>query len=274
MNCRIIPRLDIKGPNLVKGIQFEGLRIMGKPESFSKFYYEEGADELLYMDIVASLYGRNSLLDIISKTAKEIFIPLSVGGGIRNLDDIRKVLNAGADKVALNTAAIKNPSFINEAAQKFGSSTIIVSIEAKKKRNFYEAYTDNGREKTGKEVIDWSNEVVERGAGEIMITSVDREGTGEGIDEDLVKKITDNLSVPVIASGGVGKKEHVFDLLKKTNANAVSIASMFHYYLLSREDRTVNFNNHLEIKKPNNSIKSCSIKSIKHFLTGQGFVLR
>ena len=146
MNIRIIPKLEIKGPNLVKGIQFEGLRIMGKPEKFAKLYYDNGADELIYMDIVASLYGRNSLLDIISKTAKQIFIPLTVGGGIRNIEDIRNVLNAGADKVALNTACIKNPELIREASEKFGSSTIVISIEAKKKSEHYEAYYDNGRE--------------------------------------------------------------------------------------------------------------------------------
>ena len=179
-NIRVIPRLDIKGPNLVKGIHLEGLRVLGKPEQFARYYYETGADELIYMDIVASLYNRNSLHDIISKTAREIFIPLTVGGGLRTVEDIRNVLKAGADKVSLNTAAIKNPQIIAEASRKFGSSTILISIEAiKQPDGRYLAYTDNGREYTGMEVLDWAKRVETLGAGEIMLTSVDREGTGQ-----------------------------------------------------------------------------------------------
>src|SRR3990167_373236 len=199
-NIRIIPRLDIKGPNLVKGIHLEGLRVLGKPEQYARHYYEAGADELAYMDVVASLYNRNSLHDIISRTAKEIFIPLMVGGGLRTIDDIRMVLRAGADKVSLNTAAIHNPQIIKEAANKFGSSTIVVTIEAIKERDGrYLAYTDNGRQFTGVEVL---------GAGEIIITSVDREGTGEGFDLELTRAISEAVSIPVIAHGGGGKIEH------------------------------------------------------------------
>jgi cyclase len=169
MNVRIIPRLDIKGPNLVKGIHLEGLRVLGKPERFARHYYENGADELLYMDVVASLYQRNNLLDIVTRTSREIFIPLTVGGGIRTLDDINQVLRAGADKVSLNTAAVANPSFIKEAAQRFGSSTIVVSIEAIRQYDgHYEAYTDNGRESTGLDAIEWAKRVVDLGAGEIF----------------------------------------------------------------------------------------------------------
>ena len=189
MNIRIIPRLDIKGPNLVKGIHLEGLRVLGKPETFAKFYYEQGADELFFQDTVASLYGRNSLHDIITKTAREIFIPLTVGGGLRTIDDIKNVLRAGADKVSINTAAVNNPNFIEEAALRFGSSTIVVSIEAIKDSNgSYYVYTDNGREHTGLEVVEWARKVEKLGAGELVITSVDNEGTGSGFDIELTKQ--------------------------------------------------------------------------------------
>src|SRR5574341_1652307 len=169
VNGRIIPRLDIKGPNLVKGIHLEGLRVLGKPDRFARCYYEHGADELLYMDVVASLYGRNSLLEIVARTSKEIFIPLTVGGGLRTLDDIKEALRAGADKVSLNTAAIGNPELVREASRRFGSSTIVVSIEAVKKPDgSYEAYTDNGRERTGVDALQWAVQAAELGAGEIL----------------------------------------------------------------------------------------------------------
>ena len=236
MNIRIIPRLDIKGPNLVKGIHLEGLRVLGKPEDFAKYYYEAGADELIYQDVVASLYERNSLHDIISRTAKEIFIPLTVGGGIRTIEDIKGVLRAGADKVSINTIAIKNPKFIREASLKFGSSTIVVAIEAiKQPDGRYFAFIDNGREFSGIEVLEWAKRVEELGAGEIVITSVDREGTGFGFDLELVKMVADNVSIPVIAHGGAGKKEDVLEVIKEGSASAVAIASILHYDSLSKD---------------------------------------
>ncbi|MBL6958562.1 MAG: imidazole glycerol phosphate synthase cyclase subunit, partial [Rhodospirillales bacterium] len=178
MTVRIIPRLEIKGPNLVKGIHFEGLRVLGKPEAFARHYYEAGADELIYIDAVASLYGRNSLLHIVERTASEIFIPLTVGGGLRSLDDIREVLRAGADKVAINTAAIKDPDLIRQASRKFGSSTIVVLIEyIRHADGRYEAYTDFGRESSGVDALDWAQQAVELGAGELLVTSIDRDGT-------------------------------------------------------------------------------------------------
>ena len=227
---RIIPRLDIKGPNLVKGIHLEGLRVLGKPERFARYYYETGADELVYMDCVASLYCRNSLHEIITKTAKEVFIPLIVGGGLRTLDDIRDVLRAGADKVCINTAAVKNPAFITDASKKFGSSTILIAIEAiKQPDGHYLAYTDNGREYTGLEVLQWAKHVEELGAGEIMITSIDREGTGLGYDVQLTKMISDNVSIPVIACGGAGRIEHIAEVINEGRSDAVAIASILHY---------------------------------------------
>jgi len=269
---RIIPRLDIKGPNLVKGIHLEGLRVLGNPEEFARYYYENGADELMYMDVVASLYERNSLHDIISRTAREIFIPLTVGGGLRSIDDIRNVLRAGADKVSLNTAAIKNPALIKEAALKFGSSTIVVSIEAIKQDNgSYLAYVDNGREHTGIEVSDWASRMEEMGAGEIVITSVDREGTGLGYDLELIKKIADKVSVPVIAHGGPGKVEDLSSAIKQGNASALAVASILHYgYIEKNRNREVtNKEGNLEFLnsgKKFSKIKSCTIQEIKNEL--------
>ncbi|MDO8505865.1 MAG: imidazole glycerol phosphate synthase cyclase subunit [bacterium] len=234
-NIRVIPRLDIKGPNLVKGIHLEGLRVLGKPEVFARRYYEEGADELLYIDVVASLYNRNSLLPIIEKTAREIFIPLTVGGGLRTIDDIRAVLRAGADKVAINTAAIHNPSFITEAAKSFGSSTIVLSIEAiQQSDGRYLVYTDNGREHTGIDAFEWAVRAAELGAGEILLTSIDREGTGKGYDCPLTEKIATAVSIPVIACGGAGKVEHIAEVVTKGKADAVSFASVVHYEMLKR----------------------------------------
>ncbi len=236
-SIRIIPRLDIKGPNLVKGIHLEGLRVMGSPEQFARYYYETGADELLYMDVVASLYNRNSLHDIITRTAKEIFIPLIVGGGIRTIDDINGVLRAGADKVSLNTAAIKNPEIIKEAAKKFGSSTIVVAIEAiKQPSGQYFAYTENGRQYTGIEVLGWVKRLEDLGAGEIMITAVDREGTGNGFDIELVKILAGLVSIPVIAHGGAGKIEDIAEVISEGDADAVAISSILHYDFIKKNN--------------------------------------
>lgn len=234
---RIIPRLDIKGPNLVKGIHLEGLRVLGSPQQFAKYYYEQGADELFYQDVVASLYDRNSLGDIISITAKSNFIPLTVGGGIRTVEDIKNLLRLGADKVCINTGAIKNPNLINEASKKFGSSTIVVAIEAiKQPTGEYMAYVDNGREHTGIEVVSWAKRCEELGAGEIVITSVDREGTGKGYDIELIKSITSAVGVPVIAHGGAGKLEHLIEPVKDAYADALCMGSILHYYAVQGFD--------------------------------------
>jgi cyclase len=227
---RVIARLDIKGPNLVKGIQLEGLRVMGKPEEFSREYCDQGVDELIYMDVVASLYGRNSIHDLISRTAKNTFIPLTVGGGLRSIQDIADVLRAGADKVSLNTAAVKNPELIRQASRYFGSSTIVVTIEAiKQPDGTYEAFIDNGREETGREVVAWAKEAASLGAGEIVITSVDNEGTGKGYDTALTQAVTAAVDIPVVASGGAGTAEDVVEVFRKGNADAAAIASVLHY---------------------------------------------
>ncbi len=238
MNIRIAPRLDIKGPNLVKGIHFEGLRVLGKPEAFARYYYENGADELIYMDAVASLYGRNSLLEIVARTSREIFIPLTVGGGLRSIDDIRQALRAGADKVSLNTAAIARPELVREASRAFGSSTIVVSIEASLGADGkYEAYVNYGRDRTGVDALEWAVQAAELGAGEIMITSINQEGTGKGFDVDLVRAVSDRVPVPVIAGGGAGSVAHVRDVIAAGRVEAVALASILHYnYLRMAQD--------------------------------------
>jgi cyclase len=225
--------LDIKGPNLVKGIHLEGLRVLGKPEFFARHYYDLGADELFYMDAVASLYERNSLVDIIQRTARDIAIPLTVGGGLRSVEDIRDVLRAGADKIAINTAAIHRPELIREASRRFGSSTIVVCIEAiRQPDGTYEAYTDCGRESTGVEVFQWAEQVAALGAGEIVITSVDREGTGRGFDIELTRRIADSVSIPVISHGGAGCIDDVHRVIEQGHADAVCVASCLHYQLI------------------------------------------
>lgn len=272
IHTRIIPRLDIKGPNLVKGIHLEGLRVIGKPEHFAKYYYEQGADELIYMDVVASLYGRNSLDDIIRKTANEIFIPLTVGGGLRTIEDIRRVLSIGADKVALNTAAIQNPNLITEAAEIFGASTVVISIEALKKDNgTCEAFTNNGREETGVDVIEWAKRVEKLGAGEILLTSINREGTGKGYDVELIKKISEEVSIPVIASGGAGCKEDVFDVINRGRADAVCVASMFHYDYLKKNELLGDFSSEgnidfLKGERGYQRAQSISLEGLKEYL--------
>lgn len=272
-NIRIIPRLDIKGPNLVKGIHLEGLRVLGKPEKYARYYYESGADELIYMDVVASLYNRNSLHDIIKRTAKEIFIPLTVGGGLRSLKDIQEVLRAGADKVSLNTAAINNPQIIKEASKRFGSSTILISIEAIKQADGrYLIYTDNGREHTGVEAVEWACKVEGLGAGEIMVTSIDREGTGKGYDLELTRKVSEAVSVPVICCGGAGSPSHIYEAISIGKADAVSMASVLHYNFLKQYK--VDFDDFCDegnieyIKKSGklSKINCASIIEIKEFL--------
>lgn len=230
MKLRLIPRLDIKGPTLIKGIHLEGLRVIGDPQEFARRYYEEGADELLYVDVVASLYGRNSLHDIVRKAARDVFVPLTVTGGLRSVDDVREVLRAGADKVGINTAATKRPELVREVARKFGSQCMVLSIEAKRVApKQWEAYADNGRERTGLDVIEWAQRGVELGAGEILLTSVDQEGTREGFDVDLVSAVVAAVPVPVIASGGMGTVDHLVDVAKRGKADAVAMADILHY---------------------------------------------
>lgn len=279
---RIIPRLDIKGPNLVKGIQLEGLRVLGKPEDFAQYYYENGADELFYQDVVASLYERNSLGEIISSTAKKSFIPLTVGGGIRTIDDIKSVLRLGADKVSINTGAMKNPEFITEAVKKFGSSTIVVTIECIKQPNGeYLAYVDNGREYTGMEVLSWAKKVEELGVGEVVITSVDREGTGKGFDLDLIKRISSVLEIPIIAHGGAGNVNDMLAPIVECHVEALCMASILHYESIQNSDFAKSVNreegniSYLQSgKKGFGNINAVTITEVKNFLSVNGIRVR
>jgi cyclase len=231
---RIIPRLDIKGPNVIKGVHLECLKIIGNPETLAEKYYLEGADELIYMDVVASLYERNNLLDIIHQASKHIFIPLTVGGGIRSIEDIKNILRAGADKVAINTWAVKHPEFMNKASETFGSQCIIGSIEAKKiHENYWEAYTENGREPSSLNAVLWAKELEKLGAGELLITSIDKEGTEQGYDFELIKTVAQEVSIPIIASGGAGSFNDIKKIIEESRADAVAIASLFHYQKVS-----------------------------------------
>ena len=232
-NIRLIARLDVKAPNLVKGIQLEGLRKMGDPNIFAKQYYDPGIDEIYYEDIVASLYERNSLVDIIKKTTANVFVPITVGGGLRTIDDVQTALRVGADKVSINTGAIKNPKIISDVAKRLGSQCMVLSIQAKKNNNSWEAYYDNGREHSGLDAIEWAIKGQKLGAGEILVTSVDKEGTARGFDCDLVNEISSNVSIPVIASGGMGELEHLSDVVKIGKADAVAMAHVLHYEHLS-----------------------------------------
>ena len=229
-NTRLIARLDIKGPNLIKSIHLEGLRVIGSPNEHALRYYEQGADELIYMDCVASLYGRNSLGDIVKSAAQDVFVPMTVGGGIRSVDNANEMLRCGADKVAVNTAAVANPKLITDISRRFGSQCMVLSVEAKRiGPDRWEVYVDNGRERTGLDVIEWVKRGVSLGAGEILLTSIDQEGTRKGFDIPLVKAVTEQISVPVIASGGMGQAEDLTKVVFEGGADAVAMADILHY---------------------------------------------
>ncbi len=229
-NIRLIARLDIKGTNLIKGVHLEGLRVIGPPEETARRYYQDGIDELIYMDVVASLYGRNHLAEVISRVARDVFIPMTVGGGVRGVADADQLLRAGADKVAVNTAALRRPELITEIASRFGSQCMVVSVEGKRLPDGrWECYTDNGRERTGREVVQWVTEAVDRGAGEVLLTSVDQEGTRRGFDVALTRAVTSAVRVPVIASGGMGQVEHIREVVEEGGADAVALADYLHF---------------------------------------------
>jgi len=229
-NIRIIPRLDIKGPNVVKPVQTEALRVIGNPKELANRYYQEGADELIYLDIVASLYQRNLDLDLLKSVAENIFIPITVGGGIRSIHDINNVLRSGADKIAINTYAVKHPDFIGHAVREFGSQCIVLYVEAKRQIDgSYEVYTDGGREKTGVEVINWVKKAIDLGIGEILLTSIDRDGTRNGFDLKLLKEISSFSPIPVIAHGGAGSPDSLKEAILDAKIDALGISTIFHY---------------------------------------------
>ena len=246
---RIIPCLDVKDGRVVKGTQFVDLRDAGNPVEIAKIYDQQGADEIAFLDITASYEKRDILLDIVRRTAEEIFIPLTVGGGVRRLEDIRTLLKAGADKVSVNTAAVRDPHFVERASKRFGCQCIVIAIDAKRRGDTWEVFTHGGRVPTGIDALVWAKKMEELGAGEILLTSMDRDGTKDGYDIELTRTISERVSIPVIASGGVGTLEHLYEGLALGKASAVLAASIFHY-------------------------KEYSIAQVKSFLKEKGVVVR
>ncbi len=230
---RIIPCLDVDKGRVVKGVRFLNLRDAGDPVEVAKRYEEEGADELVFLDITASAEGREIMIEVVSRVAETVFMPFTVGGGIRSVEDMRRLLEAGADKVSINTAAVKNPGLIGEGAKLFGSQCIVVAIDAKRKGNSWEVFINGGRTPTGLDAVEWARRVESLGAGEILLTSMDRDGTKEGYDLELCRAVAEAVSIPVIASGGAGKKEHFYEVFEKGKADAALAASLFHFRELS-----------------------------------------
>ncbi|MCS7230910.1 MAG: imidazole glycerol phosphate synthase subunit HisF [Elusimicrobiota bacterium] len=235
---RIIPCLDVKNGKVVKGVHFKNLKYAGNPVELAKWYSQQLADEIVFLDITATIEGRKTMLEVVKETAKNVFVPLTVGGGIRSIKDIEDLLNSGADKVAINTAAVKNPKIIKESAKKFGSQCIVVAIDAKKvtyKNDFkkWEVYINAGTTPTGLDVIEWAKRVEDMGSGEILLTSIDADGTKSGYDISLTKEVVNNVKIPVIASGGAGKIKDFIEVVKKTKVSAVLAASVFHYGKIS-----------------------------------------
>ena len=226
---RIIPCLDVKNGRVVKGINFVGLKDAGDPVEQAKIYSDGGADEICFLDITASNENRDTIFDVVRETSKKCFVPLTVGGGVRSVEDISKLLNCGADKVSINTAAVQNPDVVEQSSKKFGSQCIVVAIDAKKNNDRWEIYTHGGRSSTGIDAIEFASNMEKKGAGELLITSMDRDGTQLGYDIDLMLTISSKVNIPVIASGGVGELEHLVDGIKLGKASAVLAASIFHY---------------------------------------------
>lgn len=247
---RIIPCLDVKDGRVVKGVRFLNLRDAGDPVEIAKRYSEEGADEITFLDITASYEERRTMIEVVDRTAGEVFVPLTVGGGIRSIEDIRDLLLAGADKVSINTAAVKDPEFVKRAADRFGSQCIVVAIDAKRVSDGrWEVFTHGGRNPTGIDAVYWARKMEEFGAGEILLTSMDRDGTKEGYDIELTRAVSESVGIPVIASGGAGRLEHLYEGLVYGKADAVLVASIFHY-------------------------GEYSIKEAKEFLRGKGVLIR
>ena len=246
---RVIPCLDVKNGQVVKGKGFVNLKYAGNPVKLARKYYEYGADELVFLDIIASYEKRKTMIDLVEKVAKQIFIPFTVGGGISTIGDIRNLLKAGADKISINTATINNPNLIKEAAEKFGSQCIVVAIDAKKIKNKWEVFVKGGRQSTGLDAIEWAKKVESFGAGEILLTSMNKDGTKEGYDLELTRKISESVNIPIIASGGAGSLESIAKVFKEGKADAALAASIFHY-------------------------KKYSIKQVKRYLQKKGIEVR
>lgn len=251
MRTRIIAKLDVKPPFVVKPVHFEGLRKMGTPAELAKKYYLQGSDEVMYIDIVASLYQREILFDEIEKTANELFIPFGVGGGVKTIEDFSKLFHAGADKVIINTHALQeNPNIINQAAQIFGNQAVVVNIEAKKWENWWECYSDCGRIGSKKNVFKWAKEVEEQGAGEILLQCVDTDGRQRGFDLELAKKVVQSVNIPVVVGSGAGKLEDIKELIEYAAPSGVAVASLLHYNKYTISDiKEYLRNNGIEVSK-------------------------
>jgi len=227
---RLIGKIDVKGTNVIKGIHMEGLRVVGKPQEMCRRYANDGIDELIFIDLVASLYERSYFLDLINEVSQEIFVPLVVGGGVRSIDDFRTLLRAGADKVAINTQAIKTPGFLHDAALVFGSQCVVLSIAAKRQRDGrWEAWCEHARQPTGLDVIEWAKKAVDLGAGEILVTSIDMDGIMRGMDIELFRTLSESVSVPVIAASGVGTVNHIVECVRQTQVSAIALGSILHF---------------------------------------------
>mgnify|MGYP000322738725 FL=1 len=251
MRTRIIAKLDVKPPYVVKPVHFEGLRKIGLPAELAKKYYEQGADEIMYIDIVSSLYQREILFDEIQKTANNLFIPFGVGGGVKTIEDFSKLFHNGADKVAINTYAVQeNPEIINQAAQIFGNQAIVVNIEAKKWNGWYECYTDCGRIQSSKNVIEWAKEVELRGAGEIFLQCIDTDGRQKGFDIELARQVVESVNIPVVVASGAGKLEDIKELIEYVRPSGVALASLLHYDKYTIKDiKEYLKNNGIEVSK-------------------------
>ena len=283
-NIRIIPRVDVKVDNVVKGVHLEGLRVLGSPHIFSHLYFQELADEIIFMDSVASLYGRNNLKAIVASAAKEIFIPMTVGGGIKSIEDAKELLESGADKVAINSALFDNPFLISDIANHNGSQCVVVSVDViKEESGKYICLSENGREYTGQELFEWLDRVVDLGAGEILLTSVDREGTGLGYDINLVREVVDKCPIPVVACGGSGSSSHVKELIDGSGVEAISASSIFHYELATRgldigslggNKDFINKIQNIDASEIRKSIEPTSVLALKEYLNKQGIAVR
>ena len=274
---RVIARLDVKNNALVKGIHLEGLRVLGHPSEFADSYYKNGIDEIIYIDTVASLYERNGLVDLVRQTAEHIFVPLTVGGGIRTLSDVEELLKSGADKVCINTGAIRNPKLITEIAEKYGSSTIVVGIEVTNYEGKYLAFTDNGREFTGLDAIEWSKRAQDLGAGEILLTSVDRDGTGLGVDKVLFERVNQAVTIPIIVHGGVGNYMQIIEAFNEYDVDSICLASILHYDLindLKKSDAALGNKSFIRSNIIKKNISPISIDDLKIKLINSGVRVR
>ncbi len=275
---RIIPKIDIKANSVVKGINLEGLRALGDPSIFAKKYYDDGADEIIYHDVVASLYDQSTIFELISNTAEKIFVPLTVSGGIRSIDDIKKILSLGADKVAINSQAIKDKNFIKSSAQVFGSSTIVVSIETMKTDRDYYVFYEYGRINSGIRLLDWIEEIQSKGAGEILLTSISNEGTGQGFDINLLDLVKEKIKVPFLFNGGCGKAKDIYNIYDLKYIDGFVISSLFHYDLIKKvntlKDNTLGNLDYLKTELFNQDVCSLSISNLKKELNTNGIQIR